>query len=870
MNNQTNFLKHTKIIIAFTLVLLCLFTFKTLSAEAVSFYVSTDVQFEAALNSPGVSEIIIMSNIITSSTRVIQNGRPILLISALGGPYTISADFNGTAIYVEENATLIIGSAIDADDGVIITHESGRNGRGISIDGSVIMNDGEICYNNINDYHGGGVYIWGDYPGVSFTMNGGKIHHNSAEYSGGGVYNESLFTMNGGEIFENTAEWDGGGVHNENGTFTIGNGEISNNIANGNGGGVYNKGNNAIFTMISGSVNNNTAEHGGGIYLENSSKTIEISAAEIFENEALDGHGGGIFSNTPKLNLDRVNIYANKASSGAGLYLNYIPTTTTEITHIFGGKIESNISTVHGGGIYNKSNLYIADAVIQNNESEYGGGMYVEKDSGNINMGSTEFIGNNALKNGGGIFTNDFSKLNILNPNCAFSDNSAEFASSRNPANNLVYSTNINSLTTWTTPFVQGYNNYDINQVYDWQFRLTYDTNGGTPAIDDEFVEYRSFISSAAGYGTPPTLADHDFGGWYLDPTLDTPVGSTPMGDADRTIYAKWLAHGTLTYETNGGTPAISSHILDPRELISSTTGYGTTLTLDDHDFDGWYLDELFENPVDDTLMGLADRTIYAKWLAHGTLTYETNGGTPAISPHILNPRAMINSTAGYNTTLVLANHDFNGWYLDRQLATPVGDTLMGYPNRTIYAKWTAHATLSYQSNGGSPVSSNIVRPEALINTAVGYNTIPVRDGYLFCGWYLDAALTQSAGNIPMGYNNRTLYASWYHNVQGEPRNSDNNTFILPNIYVNANIQDTRPAEPSNIYPEQSVVPQVQPSVTDDYIPSPSFPDYIPEVPAQIENPKTIDESSANILIILIIITSIMTTFVFEKIKRNH
>ena len=105
----------------------------------------------------------------------------------------------------------------------IITHESGKNGRGVYVaDGGVFyMYGGEISGNTITekDQNGAGVYV--DGGNASFTMTGSaKITDNHTTYdkpngaSGGGVgvFNGS-FTMSGdAEISKNTSTASGAGV----------------------------------------------------------------------------------------------------------------------------------------------------------------------------------------------------------------------------------------------------------------------------------------------------------------------------------------------------------------------------------------------------------------------------------------------------------------------------------------------------------------------------------------------------------------------------------------------------------------------------------------------------------------------------------
>jgi predicted outer membrane repeat protein len=137
--------------------------------------------------------------------------------------------------------------------------------------GAFTMSGGEISGNTAN--FGGGVNIVGN--GASFMMSGGTISGNTAAY-GGGVYVDetSNFKMSGGEISENTASNNGGGACSFNadgfygGSIQIsGTAKISGNTAGQNGGGIYAKSDTTLFGSVV--ISGNTAgQNGGGTYIE--------------------------------------------------------------------------------------------------------------------------------------------------------------------------------------------------------------------------------------------------------------------------------------------------------------------------------------------------------------------------------------------------------------------------------------------------------------------------------------------------------------------------------------------------------------------------------------------------------------------------
>lgn len=184
---------------------------------------------------------------------------------------TITGAAGFDAIEVAKGTTL---SITDCQNEVgKITHEAGKQGRGIYSLGNLNLYNGKITGNGIITDAGGGVYI----VGGKFNMYNGSISANNAPGGrGGGVYakNSTSFVISGGSIDSNVAK-SGGGIYYEAAPqtatkFTISGGNISGNSASSDGGGVclYRAGRNTGFTMSGGSITDNTASSiGGGVYM---------------------------------------------------------------------------------------------------------------------------------------------------------------------------------------------------------------------------------------------------------------------------------------------------------------------------------------------------------------------------------------------------------------------------------------------------------------------------------------------------------------------------------------------------------------------------------------------------------------------------
>ena len=179
--------------------------------------VSTEDELKAALGDSSISTIKLMKNVGITSTLTIN--RTVTL--DLNGK-VLKMTVNGSVIEVSSGSTLTLEDSnpteshkFKGDDtelwkldesggdqtvqGGVITGGTAEHGGGVYVDGTFIMNGGNIvgCYANNS---GGGVYVGG-----TFQMNGNakiigcSVDDNATSY-GDGVYIGGTMTMTGGEI----------------------------------------------------------------------------------------------------------------------------------------------------------------------------------------------------------------------------------------------------------------------------------------------------------------------------------------------------------------------------------------------------------------------------------------------------------------------------------------------------------------------------------------------------------------------------------------------------------------------------------------------------------------------------------------------
>jgi uncharacterized repeat protein (TIGR02543 family) len=227
-----------------------------------------------------------------------------------------------------------------------------------------------------------------------------------------------------------------------------------------------------------------------------------------------------------------------------------------------------------------------------------------------------------------------------------------------------------------------------------------------------------------------PVRTGYTFDNWYEAVDFSgSPYNFSTNVVSPLNLYAKWAINQyTLSFDSNGGS-----------EVTAITQDFNTEVTApsaptkEGYSFDGWYSDSELTSLYSFTTMPAQNLTLYAKWAINQyTITFESNGGS-----------AVTAITQDYNTAVsapadpTKTDYTFSGWYTDNttfENAYTFGTMPAG--SITLYAKWVSaasSATVTYDSNGGSEVSSEVVTLNALATEP----TDPTKTGYTFLRWTL-------------------------------------------------------------------------------------------------------------------------------------
>ena len=330
--------------------------------------------------------------------------------------------------------------------------------------------------------------------------------------------------------------------------------------------------------------------------------------------------------------------------------------------------------------------------------------------------------------------------------------------------------------------------------------KISFETNGGSD-ISEIIVKKGSTISiniynkSIAILGkwiNNPTKENYEFAGWYLDSGFTTPLVDGYTTNESVTLYAKWAEGDKISFETNGGSD-ISEIIVKKGSTISINI-YNKSIailgkwinnpTKENYEFAGWYLDSGFTTPLVDGYTTNESVTLYAKWAVPCVITFELDGGEGSIEPYSFRPgdkicfkidvdnsEFRINNSAGGGNYIreipTKAGYKFAGWYLDREYTESMNNlanvrTLT--EATTVYAKWVEDNsqtyTITFNVDGKTYTTKDVtVGWKYLTN-----DPTPIKEGYIFDGWYLDSECTKSVTYYYYATfidSNITVYAKW-------------------------------------------------------------------------------------------------------------
>lgn len=264
---------------------------------------------------------------------------------------------------------------------------------------------------------------------------------------------------------------------------------------------------------------------------------------------------------------------------------------------------------------------------------------------------------------------------------------------------------------------------------------------------------------------TDPTAEGYKFVNWYADEDcsqqfdFDTPI------EEDTVIYAKWVRQYKVSFNMNND-KAVGS--LDDQYVTEG--GYATAPSIETiptavgYRFVRWMVDAVGTSAFDFATPITKDTVIYASWIKRHEISFDVNNAksSSVVATQIVDDgdkakKPAQDPTAEKDDT---CEYRFNGWCTDKEGKQPFDFASEIHNDLTLYGSWskiyTVTFTVRFNNAQNKPDTQKVAE-----NDKATKPTNPTYTGYVFLGWYEDAA-----GKTGFNFNkpitgNITLYDKW-------------------------------------------------------------------------------------------------------------
>ena len=458
-------------------------------------------------------------------------------------------------------------------NGTITGGNNPDNGGGLAIDNAVVqlenltVTGNEAVGNGGGDVGGGGIYASladVSMQNVTVSKNGvtGEIN------DGGGILLQyGSLTMDGCYVEGNKALDCGGGMVLRHSELNAVNSVFENNTAKQGAGIYFNDAPDEAEEGCSGkhehiitdsTISGNTASNiGGGMYVGTIS-TVTIQNSTLHNNSAASQGGAIVAYSAGTIELDNVSITENHSANGAGIYSLCTAVCENNIVLKNGTKVDQNVATASGGGIYayakgNKVNVTVDNSSVNDNTAVGGAGIFAivansEKANLNVNLQSGATVNDNTATGnfGGGIYA--YAMGNNLNVSVA--DSSISGNTANNGAGIFTY-----ALPDPTTQEITAEINVNLNSGATMHKNTATTGSGGAIYAYDKSAHINVAEGSALYNNTAKNAGD-DL--WMSGATFTLPKASEMSGDkqfkiseAENGTVTGWFYDGWYKWDPN-------------------------------------------------------------------------------------------------------------------------------------------------------------------------------------------------------------------------------------------------------------------------------------------------------------------------------
>lgn len=311
--------------------------------------------------------------------------------------------------------------------------------------------------------------------------------------------------------------------------------------------------------------------------------------------------------------------------------------------------------------------------------------------------------------------------------------------------------------------------------------KITFDSNGGT-AVDSKMCEYNRTITAPE---SEPTKDGYEFVGWFADSGFAAEWNfDTDKFAENKTLYAKWVC-GTVSYEQGSVGGVTAEGIND----VAKTEKTDISLVVKTQEVTG-------DNQSQNAIRNITGIPNYLNF--YDITLKRSSGGLITEAPNAVEIKLPYDFAKKKNIK-VYRYHSGNAQELTafagRDADKPFVDRtyFVDTENGCIYiysSKFSTYAAaydavssgrgsstessyiVRFETNGADPVSAQTIAK----NGVAKETAVPVKDGYIFDGWYVSNDFSEKYDFGTKVTKNITLYAKWEEDkkpTEGKGENSD-------------------------------------------------------------------------------------------------
>lgn len=700
-----------------------------------------------------------------------------------------TASTYGGAVYINGGTFNMTGGtiknckAVDSGGAVCLySANSIFNMTGGTIENCKISSSSSVA--NSTRGFGGGVFV----RRGNFTMTGGTIENCETSTNGGGVDVKTYgtFNMKGGTIKNCKATYSAGGVNNH-GTFNMTGGTIDNCSAKLAGGGVCHESTSvdaASFIMTGGTIKNCSAENGGGVATHQNDKDLTFTmTGGAIDNCSAKIFGGGMFiENNGDCTLEGGTINNCSADYGGGVFVKYgdFIMKSGTIENCFARTSVGSYG--YGGGV----NIYYGNFTMTGGTVKDCTSTYSENNALCLFSNATMIADGGSIKGTSIIYSLDSTISKIKNTSSAKYTKFYGFVENQGTISGGVFYGGIQNKYSGTVT-----NPYKI---------VTFDLNGATGSVPNQWLVNAK--GATANRPTDPTWEGYKFMGWYNGNTVYDFTTAVPDNIKIFTLKAKWVnsrvsTKAELKEAINAGITSIK--LIDDITLsnILDLSDKDITLDLNGHILTG-------DIKLSDTLKGTNPSKLTL--IDSNPTATHTNSNLPLGG--VLDGEIMLDKT----TFGILSRLCANGGTVTGRVSLDDYNTQIVCTSTTptafmdsVEGSGEIHGGMFYGGVKQGCIEERIVtflidgQRYAVGVVEIGKNAVapiePVKDGYVFAGWYIGNTKFNFPLTIP---SDITLTAKWVNEVTDETTLRTAINEGITNIKLMADINLSRALDLSN------------------------------------------------------------------------